>query len=249
MEQDFLTMGNQFKESKINKLEVTRIPLFLRKSQSDGEKDLFEIARTNLFEANWLFSPVNQVWYNVGIPYYESTRPMSISGLPKNLSRYGKEFFLYHTHPKASELASIENIRKESPSITDLDKEVIAFGERFYGIAASIPSIDDLAAQISYQNIFHSSLLTSKIVNDYGIISLSIDPEALANPNELLGRFNQLMPTIQDIDQIYAIKEIESGWQYGITHRESIKKATANIINHLKNLTPHLNLHYKPAEQ
>ena len=249
MEQDVLTMGNQFKESKINKLEVTTIPVFLRKSQYDGETDLFEIARTHPSEANWLFSPANQVWYNIGIPYYEGTRPMSMSGLPRNLSQYGKEFFVYHTHPKASELANIKNLRKDNPSITDLDKQIIAFGERFYGIAASIPSIDDLAAQISYQNIFHSLLLTCRIINDYGIISLSIAQEALANPNELLGRYNQLMPAIQDIDQVYAIKEIESDWQYGITHRESIKRATTNIINYLKNLTPNLNLHYKPAEQ
>lgn len=105
-------------------------PLYVRKSQQDGERDLVELARKEELEASWLYCHDDSTWYCICAISERTKRGLRVVDYPFDYSQLGRRFSKYHTHPIAevlSALPSTGDIKSALKKLGDLSRGTLDF--------------------------------------------------------------------------------------------------------------------------
>ena len=138
-------------------LAITHEPYVVRKSRTDGERDLVRLAKDVPEEGAWYFLSDTQEWYHVsedagacvgenGLELYTKER-FSMIGVRRRFSAPGRLLIQYHTHPVVESVAEELSARLEQDNVSGrLDVDLLC--KTFVGVNNGLPSALDVDSAI-----------------------------------------------------------------------------------------------------
>lgn len=160
-------------------------PYYMDKDRESGERDLENLADSEVYEGAWLYSPEKQQWYNFGNEISEDEVRMLTT---RNLSTFGKRLSHYHTHQTNGKikrerkerttkifLARLKNNPDNNYSALERVINARALTKELYGKGGSFPSEQDINLYFALSKKNPECELDFNIATSRGTLTLRIN--------------------------------------------------------------------------